>query len=176
MNLQLRLLGPSDLELLQYVGRASYEPYYPHVWYEGGLEWYMERCFGTETLLAEWSDPAIRYHIATDANGQTAGFLKLILHKPVPNSAIERALYLEKIYLMPAFFRTGAGQHLIDWTLEQARSMGFEAVWLQVMRTGPVGAYEKAGFHITGPTRFEFDLLRAEERDGWVMLKMLGGH
>ncbi len=172
MNLHLRLLGPDDLELLQYVGRASYEPYYPHVWYEGGLEWYMERCFGTKALLSELSDPAVRYYLATDSGGQVAGFLKLLLHKPVPETSIEKAIYLEKIYLMPAFFRTGTGQHLIDWTMEQARLSGCEAVWLQVMRTGPVGAYEKAGFKTIGATRFEFDLLRAEERDGWVMLKM----
>jgi GNAT superfamily N-acetyltransferase len=173
MNLQLRLLGPADLELLQYVGRASYEPYYPHVWYEGGLEWYMERCFGAPTLRSELADPGVRYYLATDAGGQLAGFLKLLPHKPVPGTDINKALYLEKIYLMPAFFKTGAGQRLIEWTLEQARTSGFEAVWLQVMRTGPVRAYEKAGFEITGATRFEFDLLRAEERDGWVMLKML---
>jgi GNAT superfamily N-acetyltransferase len=173
MNFQIRKLKPDDLPLLQRVGRATYEPYYPHIWKAGGLDWYMEKCFGTEVLVGEFADPNIEYLLASDAEGQVIGFLKLILQKPVPEQPIEKALYLEKIYLMPAFFGQGAGQKLMEWVVQKARTLGCEAVWLMVMKTGPVQAYERAGFTITGPTRFEYELLKEEERDGWVMLKRL---
>lgn len=169
MNFQFRKLGQEDISLLQYVGRATYEPYYPHVWKTGGLDWYMEKCFGEKTLLTELSDSNIEYLLFTDEGRQIVGFLKLILKKAVPGGISDNALYLEKIYLMPAFFRQGAGQKLIEFAVEKARRLGREAIWLEVMKTGPVQAYERAGFQNIGPTRFEHDLLREEERDGWVM-------
>jgi ribosomal protein S18 acetylase RimI-like enzyme len=175
MNFHIRKLTLHDLSLLQYVGRAAYEPYYPHVWKSGGLEWYMEKCFGKETLTVELADPNIEYFLASDPAGQTVGFLKLILQKTVEGTNIENALYLEKIYLMPAFFGQGAGQKLMEQVMEKARTLCREAVWLMVMKTGPVRAYEQAGFENIGPTRFEYELLREEERDGWVMLKKLIG-
>lgn len=172
MNFRITKLLPGDLPLLQRVGRATYEPYYPHIWKTGGLDWYMEKCFGADLLTAELADPGTEFLLATDEQGQIVGFLKLILLKPVPETDLSNALYLEKIYLMPGYFGKGAGQQLMAWVSEKARQMGRDAVWLQVMKTGPVSAYERAGFMNIGPTRFEFDLLKEEERDGWVMLKM----
>jgi GNAT superfamily N-acetyltransferase len=166
-------LSVSDIPLLQFVGRASYEPYYPHVWYEGGLEFYMDHCFNTDRLTAEMSDPNLEYLIVRDDRDELVGFMKIFLVKPVPGLEIENALYLEKIYLMPNFFGRGVGQQLIRWVVEKAIAARQEVVWLNVMQTGPVEAYLKAGFDIISSTRFEFELLRVEERNGWVMMKRL---
>jgi len=173
MDFNIRKLTAADLPLMQYVGRATYEPYYPRVWKPGGLDWYMEKCFGTRVLEADFSDPEKEYLLATDARGQIIGFLKIILQKQAPGTSIENALYLEKIYLMPAYFGKGAGQELIAWVVEKARALGREAVWLEVMNSGPVRAYERAGFENIGPTRFEHELLLEHERDGRVMLRRL---
>ena len=167
----LQKLSLDDLVLLQYVGRATYEPYYPHIWHPGGLDWYMERCFGTDVLRHDFTDPNIAYFLATDASAQIVGFLKLVQENPLPDGSITNALYLEKIYLMPDWFGKGAGQQLMEWTMEQATAMGREAVWLNVMKTGPVRAYERAGFRIIGETSFDFDLLKVEQRGAWTMVK-----
>jgi GNAT superfamily N-acetyltransferase len=166
-------LGHSDIPLIQYVGRATYEPYYPHVWYEGGLEFYMDYCFNAERVAADLSDPNLEYFIVRDAADELVGFLKIILQKPVKGFPLDNALYLEKIYLMPGFFGKGVGQQLIGWVIDKARAAGREAVWLNVMQTGPVESYLKAGFQIVGSTRFEFELLRVAERNGWVMIRRL---
>ena len=173
MDFHIRKLTIDDLPLMQYIGRATYEPYYPHVWKPGGLDWYMEKCFGTKALMADFAEPDKEYLLASDPEGQMIGFLKVISHKQAPGTAIINAFYLEKIYLMPAFFGKGVGRQLIEWVADKARGLGREAVWLEVMKTGPVKAYERAGFEPIGPTRFEHDLLREEERDGWVMLRRL---
>ncbi len=169
----LQKLSLDDLALLQYVGRATYEPYYPHIWHPGGLDWYMERCFGTDALRHDFADPNIAYFLATDEAAQIVGFLKLVLQKPLPNDSIPNALYLEKIYLMPYWFGKGAGQQLIEWAMEQAAALGREAVWLHVMKTGPYRAYERAGFRITGETSFDFDLLKEDLRGGWTMVRQV---
>lgn len=170
MPFTYRRLHLTDLMLLQQVGRQTYEPYYAHIWKPGGLDWYMERCFGQETLLAELSDTNIEYWIAEDSASQTIGFLKLVLKKQVPDYPLENALYLEKIYLMPTFFGQGAGQHLIAFAKQRALVLGLDAIWLMVMKSGPVWAYERAGFCTVGEVNWDFELLKVEERGGWVMV------
>ena len=171
--MHLRTLSLADLPLLQYIGRASYEPYYPHLWKPGGLDWYMERCFGTASLTADFADPNIEYLLATDEAAQPIGFLKLVLEKPLPGGVPANALYLEKIYLMPAFFGRGTGQKIIQFVIEKAASLGREAVWLMVMKSGPRQVYERAGFAVVGEMPIDFERMLEHERGLWVMLKKL---
>jgi GNAT superfamily N-acetyltransferase len=159
--------------MLQYVGRASYEPYYRHIWLEGGLEWYMERCFGQEILMQELSDPGIEYWLGRDDSGQLTGFMKFFLHKPIPDGGEPDALFLEKIYLMPDFFGKGIGQIFLAALEQKARQLHRKALWLNVMETGPIHAYRKAGYDICGATRFEYALLKPEERGAFVMFKKI---
>ena len=174
MPLYLRRAAISDLALLQQVGADSYLPYYPHVWHPGGMEWYIDYCFGDAPLSAELHDPAIEYYLPTTENDDIAGLLKLRPDCPVPDGSCDNAFYLEKIYLLPDFFGQGYGQQLIEMVVERAIALGRETVWLQVMHNpGPISAYAKAGFRITGPTHFGHDLLKEEERDGWVMERKL---
>lgn len=147
---------------------------YTHLWQPGGLDWYMEHCFGIENLTAEFADANIEYLLATDqTDGQTIGFLKLVLQKPMPGGQSANALYLEKIYLLPAFFGRGIGQNLLQFVLEKAVQLGREAVWLMVMKTGPRKVYERAGFKTVGEMPIDFELLHEHERGLWVMVKWL---
>jgi GNAT superfamily N-acetyltransferase len=163
-------LGADDLRLVQYIGRATYEPHYPHLWHPGGLDWYMEYSFGSAALSRDFADPNIAYFLAAD-EGQVIGFVKLRLHSPLPDGSMRNALYLEKIYLLPQSVGTGAGQRLIEGIVLLAAARGREAVWLNVMKTGPIRAYERAGFRIVGETSFDLDLLKAELRGAWTMVR-----
>jgi GNAT superfamily N-acetyltransferase len=166
-------LGPGDIPLIQQVGRATYEPYYPHIWLPGGLDWYMERCFSAESLTPELADPNVEYHAPRDENGAIIGLLKLLLDKPTPDRTVQNALYLEKIYLMPDFYGQGWGQQLMQYVFEKAATLGREAVWLVCMENGPLWAYERAGFVKTGTVHWDFELLKDAERTGFVMLRNL---
>jgi len=170
MEINYRLLKLCDLSLLQKVGRETYEPYYPHIWKEGGLDWYMQRCFGPTVLRSELVDPNLEYWIAEDESGQIIGFLKLVLQKSVPDTPIEQALYLEKVYLMPTFFGSGVGQHLIHFAKQRAQDLKKEAVWLMVMKNGPIQVYERAGYKIIGAVHWDFERMKEAERGGWVMV------
>lgn len=135
----------------------------------------MEHCFGDEVLRHELADPNIEYLLAyTGADKKdTIGLLKLVLEKPVPGVTCANALYLEKIYLMPAHFGKGRGQLLLSYVLDRARALGREAVWLQVMKSGPRHVYEKAGFETIGEAPIHFELMKESERGLWVMLHRL---
>ena len=162
-----------DLEALQYLGRATYEPYYKHVWHPSGVDFYMEHCFGADTLREQLSDPNIAYYLPSLPNGTPMGLLKLGLSKPTPDGRIANALFLEKIYLLPAFMGKGHGQAIIQYAIDMACSLGRDAVWLTVMEKGPVTAYERAGFVQSGAVDYGFSLLQPAYRKGLVMVKML---
>lgn len=173
MTIRYQKLTREDIPIIREIGRATYAPYYPEIWHPGGIDWYMERCFGNDVLEQELSDPNYEYFFPRDENGGIIGLLKLVLQKPVPGKEVENALYLEKIYLMPAFFGKGVGLALMEFVFQKAASLGREAVWLMVLKAGPVNAYLRAGFEIIGETRWEFDLLKEEQQGGWVMLRVL---
>ncbi|MFN0216974.1 MAG: GNAT family N-acetyltransferase [Saprospiraceae bacterium] len=173
MQLSYKKLSLQDLRLTQKLGRETYEPLYHHKWKPGGLDWYMEKCFGAEILKAELCDPNIEYWLPEDELGQSVGILKLVLQKPVPDFPVENALYLEKIYLFPNFIGKGAGQIIIEFARQRALQLQREAVWLTVMKSGPVAAYERAGFHTIGEVRWDFELLKEHERAGWIMVRPL---
>lgn len=132
----------------------------------------MEKCFGDEVLQNELADPDVAYWLAEDEGHETVGFLKLVSQKsPPPGIALpEKSLYLEKIYLMPAYFGKGIGQHLIQFVKNQAVRADYHAIWLMVMKNGPVKAYEKAGFRHIGEVYWDFAALKEQERGGRVML------
>lgn len=171
--LSFQKLVAADLELLQYIGRATYEPYYRHVWLENGLEWYMNLCFGQDILQHELADPNIEYLLGRNASEQIVGFMKIILEQPMPQGGETNALFLEKIYLMPDFFGQGIGQLFLEMLHQKAVQLQRKSLWLKAMSTGPISAYQKAGFEIMGHTRFEFELLKPEERNGLVLYKKI---
>jgi GNAT superfamily N-acetyltransferase len=99
--------------------------------------------------------------------------MKFYLHKSIPGNGENDALFLEKIYLMPDFFRKGVGQIFLEALEQKAMGLQRKALWLNVMTNGPIAAYRKAGYEICGSTRFEYDLLKPEERGGFVMIKKI---
>jgi len=163
----------SDLQELRDIGIKSYVPHYAHLWKSGGIEWYLNRCFGDEILQKELVDANIEHYIVSIAK-KNIGILKLVLHKPLPDLKIENALYLEKIYLVKESTGKGFGKKLIDFALHRACELNRQCVWLMAMDTSakPIAAYQKAGFEVSSHTRLgdEFVLMKEEFR-GMVIMK-----
>ncbi|CAN5351206.1 GNAT family N-acetyltransferase [soil metagenome] len=173
MSLTINKIGLLDLQQLQEIGFDSYVPHYAHLWKPNGIEWYMNRCFGEEFLKNEIVNPNVEYYIIEN-DGENIGMMKLVLRKPLPNSDIENALYLEKIYFIKSWTGKGVGRKLIDFTLRRAAALNRDCVWLMAMDTSekPIEAYKKAGFVINSFTNLgdEFELMKEEFR-GMVVMK-----
>lgn len=171
LDLRIRKVELSGKKELRQIGIDSYLPHYTHLWKQGGIEWYMHRCFSDESLQREFSDPNIEYYIAS-ADNKNIGILKLVLKKPVPDSDIENALYLEKIYFIKEWTGKGAGRKLIEFAFERAKQLNRDCVWLMAMDTSdkPIAAYERSGLSIHSRTRLDFEMMKEEFR-GMVVLK-----
>ena len=160
----------TDIKRLQIIGERSYTPHYTHLWKAGGVEWYMQRCFSDATLEKELADENIEYYIVS-ADGKDIGILKLVLRKPIPDSEIENALYLEKIYFIKEWTGKGVGNKTIEFAFERASELNRDCVWLMAMDTSdkPIAAYERAGFRIHSRTRLDFGIMKEEFRGMVVM-------
>lgn len=171
--MQIKKACLTDLNDLRDIGISSYIPHYLHLWKKGGIEWYLQRCFAPEVLCAELADSNIEYYIVSDEN-QNIGILKLVLQKPLPDSNIESALYLEKIYFIKEWTGKGAGRELIQFVFGRARELKRECVWLMAMDTSekPIQAYRNSGFSVHSHSRLDFELMKEKFR-GMIVLKKL---
>jgi GNAT superfamily N-acetyltransferase len=169
--MEIKKAGLTDLAEVQDIGIRSYLPHYRHLWKEGGTDWYLHRCFGDETLQAELVDKNIEYYIISSEN-RSIGILKLVLQKSLPDSNIENALYLEKIYFVKEWTGKGIGRQLMEFTFDRAKELNCECVWLMAMDTSdkPIAAYQRAGFTEHSRTRLDFEQMKEEFR-GMVVMK-----
>lgn len=169
--MEIRKIGLKGIDELQSIGERSYTPHYAHLWKPGGVAWYMQRCFAAAVLEKELADENVEYYIVSE-NRENIGILKLILKKPIPDSKIENALYLEKIYFIKEWTGKGIGRKLIEFAFNRARDLNRDCVWLMAMDTSdkPIAAYERAGFEIHSRARFDFEIMKEEFR-GMVVMK-----
>lgn len=170
--MNIRKIGLSEWQELRGIGIKSYLPHYSHLWKTGGVKWYMNRCFGEDFLVNEIADENVEYYIVEN-DGENIGMMKIVLQKKVPNSEIENALYLEKIYFVKEWTGRGVGRKSIDFVLLRAGELWRDCVWLEAMDTAakPIAAYEKAGFAQHSRVRLsdEFELMKEEFR-GMIVL------
>lgn len=172
----IKKVGIEDIKDLQKVGFDSYTPHYAHLWKPNGIEWYMNRCFGADFLEKEIADPNVEYFIVEES-GENIGMMKLVLRKPLINSNIENALYLEKIYFVKEWLGKGIGAKLIEFAVKRAAELSRDCVWLMAMDTSdkPIEAYQKSGFAIQSYTNLgdEFELMKEVFRGMVVMARFL---
>ena len=118
------------------------------------------------------ADSNVEYYIVGN-EVEAIGMMKLILKKALPDSNIENALYLEKIYFIKEWTGKGIGKKLIDFAVSRAVELNRKCVWLMAMDTSakPIAAYERAGFKLHCYTRLgdEFELLKEDLRGMAVM-------
>lgn len=169
--IKIKKAGLVDLAELREIGIRSYLPHYTHLWKAGGVDWYLQRCFGEKALRSDLADQNIEYYIIT-AENRSVGILKLVLKSPLPDSDVENALYLEKIYFVKEWTGKGAGRQAMEFTFERAKELSRECVWLMAMDTSdkPISAYQGAGFAIHSRARLNFKRMKEEFR-GMVVMK-----
>ena len=107
--------------------RAAFERDIPAV----HLEPYLASSFTRANTAAELSDPHVRLLVAEDA-GELGGYAKLQLGPGPADIATARPIELVRMYLLPAWYGRGAGTALMAQSLEAARSLARDVLWLKV--------------------------------------------
>ena len=95
------------------------------------LEPYLAGSFTPANAVVELSDPMVRLLVAEDA-GELGGYAKLALGPGPEEVAAARPIELVRMYLLPAWYGRGAGKALMVRSLDEARSLARDVLWLKV--------------------------------------------
>ncbi len=149
--------------------------FYTH-WEEGGLQEYMDKVFGMETLAIELSDKAIHYYMVFIEAAPVA-FMKINLSSNLPGLDIKSCIELDKIYVLPKFKGMKIGQQLLYLALDIGRTNKKEICWLSVVDTNAeaISFYRKAGFKFHSKTRLDYPKFKEELKGMWRMYVELNG-
>ena len=136
-----------DIAQLQKIGRQTfYETFV--VWNtEENLKIYLDERFSIEKLSAELSNQDSEFYFATVDN-KVIGYLKINTRQAQTELQDDKALEIERIYVLKEFHGTKVGQSLYDKAIGIARQKNAEYVWLGVWENNSRAKsfYKKNGF------------------------------
>jgi diamine N-acetyltransferase len=166
----IQQMTPSDLTILHKICCDAYCQNFAEHWEDGGLEYYVDKVFGIETLKTELSDKNIQYYVAF-INQEPVGFMKLNLFSNLPDLDNGKGLELDKVYILPLYKGMKIGKKLLDLSFDIAKNKKKEIFWLSVIDTNKeaISFYKKIGFQFHSKTRLEYPKFKEELKGMWRM-------
>lgn len=172
-NLEIKKVTIKDIDQLQKIGRQTFEETFSESNTEENLKTYLDKGFSTEKMTVELHDKnSVFYFVTRDNN--VIGYLKLNFGASQTELKDQKALEIERIYVLNQFHGKKVGQILYDKAIEVARQKNVDYVWLGVWEKNQraISFYQKNGF-------IEFDshifkLGNDEQTDIMMKLKLDG--
>lgn len=165
---------PTQALQLQQVMRDTYLDHYQYLWEDQG-EHYISNLTQVAVLEKSLAHPNQAFYFIEDNSGQTAGFMKLYLDSPIPNTSYQNAMCLDKIYLRASTAGQGLGQLLLEKAVAEAHALGRTHLWLRVMESSIAAQafYRRAGFEIIDTAPLDLKYMKPQYRNIHTMLKSL---
>ncbi len=136
-----------DIDQLQKIGRQTFYETFSAYNSEENMNKYLEEGFSTEKLTAELNDKNAEFYFATHEE-TVIGYLKLNSGASQTELKDDKALEIERIYVINQFHGKKAGQTLYNKAIEIARQKKVDYVWLGVWEKNSraMKFYKKNGF------------------------------
>ncbi len=146
-NIITRKISSDDLEMLQKIGRKTFEETFSESNSEENMRNYFEEGFSEGKLTAELNDNNAEFYFAIWKD-EVIGYLKVNFGESQTELKDDRALEIERIYVLKEFHGKRVGQMLFNKAIEIAKQKGSEYVWLGVWEENPraISFYKKNGF------------------------------
>jgi ribosomal protein S18 acetylase RimI-like enzyme len=146
-NITIQKVTLSDIDQLQKISIHTFSETFAAVNTEENMKKYLEEGFSLEKLTSELNDKNAECYFATLDN-DVIGYLKLNFGASQTELQDDKALEIERIYVLKAFHGKKVGQMLYDKAIEIARQKNADYVWLGVWEenTRAIKFYEKNGF------------------------------
>jgi GNAT superfamily N-acetyltransferase len=136
-----------------------YPPAYDYLWNDGGA-WYLDFVYGRANVLKELATANSPYFFILFEQ-EKVGVLRIQHGEVFPTLADKAASKLHRLYLHPKVQGKSVGMHLMNWTIEETRKLGYEILWLEAMdtKTDALGFYKKCGFEIANLVTVPYERL-----------------
>lgn len=147
MEISYKKLTINDLTQLKEIGRKTFSETFSAGNTDENMAKYLEEGFSDEKLTAELSDEASEFYFAK-LHGKVIGYLKLNLGQSQTEIKDDKALEIERIYVLKEYHGKKVGQLLYDKAMQVAKQKGVNYVWLGVWEENPraISFYKKNGF------------------------------
>ena len=146
-NITIENAGITDLKLLQEISRRTFFEAFAANNDPENIKKYLEEGFSTEKLSAELNNPNSAFYFAR-LQRQVIGYLKLNVGQAQTELKDDKALEIERIYVLQEFLGKKVGQLLYEKALKIARQQDADYIWLGVWEENPraINFYKKNGF------------------------------
>ncbi|WP_447637737.1 N-acetyltransferase family protein [Flavobacterium microcysteis] len=146
-NILLRKVTLNDIDQLQKIGRQTFFDTFAESNTEENMKEYLDNRFSTEKLHSELSSPNSEFYFALEED-TVIGYLKLNFGESQTELKDDKALEIERIYVLKEFHGKKVGQLLYDKAIQVANQTKADYVWLGVWEENPraIAFYKKNGF------------------------------
>ena len=146
-NIDVKRVTINDIDQLQGIGRQTFFETFSAGNTEENMKKYLEEGFTVEKLTAELNDRNSEFYFASLDN-KVIGYLKLNFGQSQTEIKEDKALEIERIYVLKEYHGKKVGQILYDKAIQIARLKNADYVWLGVWEENPraINFYKKNGF------------------------------
>lgn len=146
-NIDITKVTINDIDQIQKIGKQTFYETFSAGNTEENMKKYLDEGFTTEKLTAELNDKNSEFYFAT-LNNNVIGYLKLNFGLSQTELKDDKALEIERIYVLKEFHGKKVGQILYEKAIQIARETSAAYVWLGVREENPraINFYKKNGF------------------------------
>jgi ribosomal protein S18 acetylase RimI-like enzyme len=143
----IRKIHLVDLPQLQKIGVRTFAETFSELNTKEDLEKYIEEGFSTDKLSAELNNSNSSFYFA-ELNEEVIGYLKINFGNAQTELKDNKAVEIERIYVLQAYHGKKIGQLLYNKAIEIAKEHGAHYVWLGVWEQNhrALQFYKKNGF------------------------------
>ena len=145
--IKIKKVTLADIVQLQEIGRQTFAETFSSTNTEENMKAYLEDGFSNAKLSAELDNPNSEFYFAT-INNTVIGYLKINFGLAQTELKDDKALEIERIYVLQEFHGKKVGQLLYDQAIHLAKEKKADYVWLGVWEKNhrAIQFYTKNGF------------------------------
>jgi len=146
-KLTIRSVTSNDVGQLQEIGRTTFSETFSASNTEENMEMYLTEGFSNAKLLEELNNETSQFYFAL-IEDKVVGYLKINFGASQTELKDEKALEIERIYVLKEWHGQKVGQFLYEKAIEIASQKKTAYVWLGVWEENPraIRFYKKNGF------------------------------
>jgi ribosomal protein S18 acetylase RimI-like enzyme len=146
-NIEIKKVTLKDIDALQQIAKQTFAETFSKGNPEENMIKYLEDGFTLDKLKAELSEAGSQFYFAV-LNNEVIGYLKLNTGNAQTELKDNKALEIERIYVLQAYHGKKVGQILYEKAMEVCKEVNAEYVWLGVWEENPraISFYKKNGF------------------------------
>ena len=146
-NIEIKKATVTDMVQLQKIGRQTFFETFSAGNTEENMTKYLEEGFSEEKLTTELNDKDSEFYLAS-LDRHVIGYLKLNFGQTQTEIKDNKAVEIERIYVLKEFHGKKVGQLLYEKAMQIAKQINAVYVWLGVWEENPraISFYRKNGF------------------------------